>query len=65
MSYWGFLKSNRDTMVASVASLVSSTTPLALDMWTNIDMTWLKRFLEGAEKLSEQSTFTTLREKVC
>jgi hypothetical protein len=64
LSYRGFLKLNRDIIIASLNSITSSSS-LTLDKWENFDITWKKRFLENAKILLGLDTFIELKKKVC
>ncbi|CAB4377151.1 unnamed protein product [Rhizophagus irregularis] len=59
-SYYGFLSHNRDTIIASLAQLTSSTFTSARH---SFDVAWSNRFLDEAEELLDSNTFAELKKK--
>ncbi|GES92239.1 hypothetical protein GLOIN_2v1781474 [Rhizophagus clarus] len=62
LSYRSFLNFNRDTIIASLTSLTSSSSTLA--KWQNFNITWYNRFLSAAKELLEPNAFIELKKKV-
>ncbi|CAB4477203.1 unnamed protein product [Rhizophagus irregularis] len=60
ISYHGFLKIYRNTIIASLSQL----TNFPLEKWQNFNITWVTRFLHNAKKLFDSNTFTDLKKKV-
>ncbi|UZO16285.1 uncharacterized protein OCT59_007674 [Rhizophagus irregularis] len=67
-SYHGFLKHNRNTIIASLTQLTNSslTTNVSLtsEKWKNFNITWNNRFLDNAKELLDSHTFAELKKKV-
>ncbi|PKC55876.1 hypothetical protein RhiirA1_474865 [Rhizophagus irregularis] len=59
ISYHGFLKIYRNTIIASLSQL----TNFPLEKWQNFNITWVTRFLHNAKKLFDSNTFTELKKK--
>jgi hypothetical protein len=64
LSYHGFLKINRNTIIASSLTQLTDF-PLTSAKWQILDITWNNRFLEKAKELLDSNTFDELRKKVC
>jgi hypothetical protein len=64
LTYHGFLKLNRDIIIASLSSLTSYFS-ITLDQWKNFNAIWYKRFLEKAKILLGPENFIILKKKVC
>ncbi|CAG8710102.1 13797_t:CDS:2, partial [Rhizophagus irregularis] len=66
-SYHGFLKHNRNTIIASLTQLTNSslTTNVSLtsEKWKNFNITWNNRFLDNAKELLDSHTFAELKKK--
>ncbi|GES92246.1 hypothetical protein GLOIN_2v1781474 [Rhizophagus clarus] len=62
LSYRSFLNFNRNTIIASLTSLTSSSSTLA--KWQNFNITWYNRFLSAAKELLEPNAFIELKKKV-
>ncbi|GES74636.1 hypothetical protein GLOIN_2v1480379 [Rhizophagus clarus] len=62
-SYYGFLKLNQDTIIASLVSLINNSS-ITLSKWQSIDAAWFNRFLNKAKELLEPSTFDIVKKKV-
>ncbi|GES92244.1 hypothetical protein GLOIN_2v1790207 [Rhizophagus clarus] len=62
LSYRSFLNFNRDTIIASLTSLTSSSSTLA--KWQNFNITWYNRFLSAAKELLEPNAFIELKKRL-
>ncbi|CAB4380152.1 unnamed protein product [Rhizophagus irregularis] len=62
LSYHGFLKINRNTIIASSLTQLTDF-PLTSSKWQILDITWNNRFLEKAKELLDSNTFVELRKK--
>ncbi|GES74628.1 hypothetical protein GLOIN_2v1781474 [Rhizophagus clarus] len=58
-SYHGFLKLNRDTIVASLISLTNNSS-ITLSKWQSLDTAWFNHFLDNAKELLEPKTYKDL-----
>ncbi|GBB89281.1 hypothetical protein RclHR1_15990001 [Rhizophagus clarus] len=63
-SYRGFLYLNRDIIISSLNSLLTSSSSLTLSKWQSFDIAWYNRFLDEAKGLLESSTFFALKKKI-
>ncbi|POG58578.1 hypothetical protein GLOIN_2v1790207 [Rhizophagus irregularis DAOM 181602=DAOM 197198] len=62
LSYHGFLKINRNTIIASSLTQLTDF-PLTSSKWQILDITWNNHFLEKARELLDSNTFVELRKK--